>query len=110
LTPKTIFDVGAQLERTALAWLRTALALTAAGALLARLATHAGVPALAYAVGAWLIATGVVAGVSTTRSYGRRHAALHAGARVTAPIPLHVISAAVAVAAASAMAGTLLHH
>jgi uncharacterized membrane protein YidH (DUF202 family) len=102
--PRTVFDVGAQLERTTLAWVRTALAITAAGALLARFAINTGQPLLGHAVGAALAGTGVMVGVSAARSYGRRHAELHAGRRPAAPMPLRCISAALAVAAVSALA------
>jgi uncharacterized membrane protein YidH (DUF202 family) len=44
--PRTLFDVGAQLERTAFAWVRTALALAVAGVLLARFAIDTGLPLL----------------------------------------------------------------
>ena len=102
--PRTLFDAGAQLERTTLAWMRTALALTVVGALLARFATNTDLPLLGYAGGAALVATGVIAGVSAARSYGRRHAELHAEAPVAAPVPLQYVSAALAVAAVSALA------
>ena len=100
----SLFDLGAQLERTTLAWLRTALALTAAGALIARFAVISGVPWLGYAVGAALVATGVSGGALASRCYPRRHAGLDAGGGPgPPPIPLQCISAAVAVAAASAL-------
>ena len=100
----SLFDLGAQLERTTLAWLRTALALTAAGALIARFAVISGLPVLGYAVGAALVATGVSGGALASRCYPRRHARLDAGGGPGAPpIPLQCISAAVAVAAASAL-------
>jgi putative membrane protein len=84
----TIADVGAQLERTSLAWIRTALALTAVAALIGRSAVHADEPALGYALAAVVAATGVTAGVSAVRSYDRRHAAMHEGAAVVSPVPL----------------------
>ena len=104
MTSPLLFDLGAQLERTTLAWLRTALALTAAGALIARFGAVSGLPWLGYAVGAALVATGVGGGAFASRCYPRRHADLDAGAGPgPPPIPLMCISAAVAVAAASAL-------
>ena len=100
----SLFDLGAQLERTTLAWLRTALALTAAGALILRFAVNSGVPWLGYAAGASLVATGVSGGALASRCYLRRKARLDMGGGPGAPpIPLAFISAAVAVAAASAL-------
>ena len=101
--PRTLFDVGAQLERTTLAWVRTALAFAAVGALLARFATATDLPLLGHAVGAILVATGVAVGGLATRSYPRRHAALHAGARPATPVPLRCISAALGIATVSAL-------
>ena len=86
--PHTIADVGAQLERTSLAWIRTALALTAVGALIGRSALRADDAALAYALAAVVIATALTAGVSAIRSYDRRHAAMHEGRSVVSPRPL----------------------
>ena len=74
-----VFDVGAQLERTTLAWIRTALALTAAGGLTTRCATRTAAPPLGYSVAAVLLATGVAAGTWSMRSYERRQAELHDG-------------------------------
>ena len=100
----SLFDLGAQLERTTLAWMRTALALTAAGALVARFAVNSGVPWLGYAVGAALVATGVSGGALASRCYPRRHARLDMGGGPgPTPIPLPCISAALAVAAAAAL-------
>jgi uncharacterized membrane protein YidH (DUF202 family) len=96
--------IGAQLERTALAWSRTALALTAAGALMARFGAVSELPWLGYAVGAALVATGVTGGVLASRHYPRRHAGLDTGAGPgSPPMPLMWISAALAAAAASAL-------
>jgi uncharacterized membrane protein YidH (DUF202 family) len=86
--PHTIADVGAQLERTSLAWIRTALARTAVGALICRSALRADDAALAYALAAVVIATPLTAGVSAIRSYDRRHAAMHEGRSVVSPMPL----------------------
>ncbi len=105
MSAPSLFDLGAQLERTTLAWLRTALALTAAGALIARFAVHSAVPWLGYAVGAALVATGVSGGALASRCYARRHAALDLGGGPgPPPIPLPCISAALTLAAAAALA------
>lgn len=101
---RSLFDLGAQLERTALAWLRTALALTVAGALVVRFAMLSGVPWLGYAVGAALVATGVSAGALASGRYARRHARLDMGGGPgPPPIPLPCIWAALTVAAAAAV-------
>lgn len=101
--PRTLFDVGAQLERTTLAWVRTALGFAAAGAVVARFADTTNLPLLGHAVGAALVATGVAVGGLATRSYPRRHAELHAGARPAPPVPLRYITVALALATASAL-------
>jgi uncharacterized membrane protein YidH (DUF202 family) len=99
-----LFDLGAQLERTTLAWLRTALALTAAGALVARFAVISGLPLLGYAVGAALVATGIFSGALASRSYARRHARLDSGdGPGSPPLPLACVSAALGLAAAAAL-------
>jgi uncharacterized membrane protein YidH (DUF202 family) len=97
-TPDTVFDVGAQLERTSLAWVRTALAFTAVGALIGRFANSTAAPALANAIGALVVATGVTAGASAVRSYNRRHAGLHRGRPVASPAPLLCVALALTLA------------
>jgi uncharacterized membrane protein YidH (DUF202 family) len=86
--PDTIADVGAQLERTSLAWTRTALGFTAVGALLGRSAIHAEQPAFAAGLAAVVISTGISAGVAAVRSYDQRHLAMHEGRAVASPVPL----------------------
>jgi uncharacterized membrane protein YidH (DUF202 family) len=102
--PRTLFDSGAQLERTTLAWVRTALALTAIGALLIRVGTNSGLSLLGQVAGALLVAAGVVGGVSATRSYDRRRGRLHAGRPIAVPMLLRCVSAAVGLAAVAATA------
>jgi putative membrane protein len=101
--PRTLFDTGAQLERTTLAWVRTALGFAAAGAVVARFAETTSRPLLLHAAGAALVATGVAVGGLATRSYPRRHAVLHAGAPPAPPLPLRYVSAGIAFATASAL-------
>jgi uncharacterized membrane protein YidH (DUF202 family) len=83
-----IFDLGAQLERTTLAWMRTALGLTALGVLIGRFSVDAAVPPLGFGFGALVVVIGVTAAVSAVRSYDRREAAMRAGRPVVAPRPL----------------------
>jgi uncharacterized membrane protein YidH (DUF202 family) len=73
------FDVGLQPERTLLAWRRTALAVAAGSAVVARLSMDTSWPLLALAgiAGIALAATGYV--VASVR-YRRTHSALHSGA------------------------------
>jgi putative membrane protein len=105
--PPTVFDLGAQLERTSLAWMRTALALAAVGALLGRSAVRVSTPAAGLAVAAAVAGTGLLFGVSAARSYGRRHAALHAGRPPTPPVPLAWLSSALTLTATAALAVVL---
>ena len=70
--PKVLFDAGLQPERTALAWRRTALALTAAALVAVRI--------LPEVFGAWAVVPallGLVAAVATLVLAHRRHAVVH---------------------------------
>ena len=98
-----VFDVGAQLERTTLAWIRTALALTAAGGLTTRCATRTAAPPLGYSVAAVLLATGVAAGTWSMRSYERRQAELHDGSPVVSAVPLLCVALALTLASGGAL-------
>lgn len=98
-----VFDVGAQLERTTLAWIRTALALTAAGGLTTRCATRTAAPPLGYSVAAVLLATGVAAGTWSMRSYERRQAELHDGCPVVSAVPLLCVALALTLASGGAL-------
>ena len=102
-TRHTVFDVGAQLERTPLAWIRTALALTALGGLTARCATRTAAPPLAYSVAAVLFATGVTAGMWAIRSDERRHAELHDARPVVSAAPLRCVAVTLTLASSGAL-------
>ena len=91
MTP--LFDAGAQLERTSLAWVRTALALIATGALCARFGLRAGEPILGGAIAVLAITTGLVTGLSATGTYERRQADLDAARPIVAPSRLLCVSA-----------------
>ena len=96
--PGMLFDVGAQFERTTLAWTRTALALAAVGGLIARLAIRTAGASLGYAIAAVALAPGVTAALSAIGSYDRRHARLQDGEPVVSPRPLICVAVTLALA------------
>ena len=70
------FDPGLQVERTSLSWMRTALALAVAGAVLMRITlVHIGLPAVSLGLAGIALAL-VAAGVASSR-YRRAVSALH---------------------------------
>ena len=72
----SLWDVGAQLERTRLAWQRTSLALLASGLIVARvIGHHALLPGVVIAAVATLLA-GTIGALSTHR-YAAAQARLH---------------------------------
>jgi putative membrane protein len=93
-------------ERTYLAWIRTALALDAAGVAVIRLLPPLAVPGAREAVGAALVAVGTVLAASSYPRWRRVERAMQAGQ----PLPASRVSPllAVAVAAASLVAVVLL--
>lgn len=89
-----VFDHGLQVERTALAWRRTALAIAVAGGISARLVTESwGVSALIFT--AIVLAGSVAVQRFAIGRYRRNHHRLHAEGRVVdAGIPVALVSAA----------------
>jgi uncharacterized membrane protein YidH (DUF202 family) len=74
-----LFDPGLQLERTHLAWTRTALALGVNAALIVKLGASTAAPPAAYALGGVLAVLAVAAFAWGEASYGHRRRALLAG-------------------------------
>jgi uncharacterized membrane protein YidH (DUF202 family) len=93
--PPAVFDPGLQLERTTLAWGRTALGLVANGALMLRFARETHPQAFAYVVGAVTMASGVAVWVQSRLDYPRRNAALLAGKGSLRPRALRLVHIAV---------------
>lgn len=100
----SLFDVGAQAERTALAWQRTGLGLLAVGALLLHEA-GGGLRALAVVVGLADVATGAVLSVVIARlRYRRTLASVTAG---RTPVARRSCVAVTACAIATAIAAAV---
>ncbi|SEG53792.1 protein of unknown function [Thermomonospora echinospora] len=100
-------DPGAQLERTALAWQRTALLIAINGALLARAATELG-PA-AVVSGGTVIVVAVVIWLAAARGY-RRGRGRTASSVLTAHVrATRALTAVIAVIAALDLTAVLLH-
>lgn len=103
-----LFDPGLQIERTQLAWRRTAMTAAVNAALVIKLAAATAVPAATYLVGAMLAVMAAGALVWGEASYGPRRRALlerrpaaRAGALRALGTTAVVVAAAAAVAAAS---------
>ncbi|WP_433477827.1 DUF202 domain-containing protein [Spirillospora sp. CA-142024] len=95
-----LWDPGAQLERTALAWSRTTLSLIAAGLLCVRLAPSAPGAAAAAAV----VCGGAALLLRRTRaSLGKRRTRLPAGGGAADPISILVMTGLTVLLAATAV-------
>ncbi|MEV4563612.1 DUF202 domain-containing protein [Nonomuraea sp. NPDC049419] len=80
ITPEEeIWDEGLQSERTRLAWVRTAVALSTGGLGAAGVALRSGLPAPAIAAFALAALCGAVLLIRTRRRFRRVQAALHGG-------------------------------
>jgi putative membrane protein len=94
-------------ERTALAWVRTALAVVAGGVGLTSLARLAGLPRVLDMVAVLMCLAGAVLAVSAVLGWRRRELALRTGRPLPAPVALPWLGAAVAITAL-ALAGYAL--
>ena len=86
-------------ERTALAWVRTALACVAGGIGLTSVARVADLPRLVDALAVVLCLLGGVLAVSAVAGWRRREIALRTGRPMSAPVALPWLAGVVAVAA-----------
>jgi uncharacterized membrane protein YidH (DUF202 family) len=105
-----LFDPGVQLERTHLAWSRTALAFIADAAFTARASARMHPPALGVAVAIALALTGVGAWLYGRTSYARRATDLRLRVAPVRPRAIRLLATAAAVlsVAAAALALTTL--
>ena len=101
--PRELFDPGLQLERTQLAWRRTALAAAVNAALIAKLAATTALPAAGYVLSGLLAV--VAAGALTwgEASYGPRRRALLAGRPAARATALRALWAGCLISAAAAI-------
>ncbi len=86
-------------ERTALAWVRTALALVAGGVGLTSVARLAGLPRLVDGVAAVMCLAGGWLAVSAVLGWRRKEVALRTGNALPAPVALPWLAAAIVVGA-----------
>lgn len=92
-------------ERTFLAWIRTALALVAAGVGVVALVPPAVLPGLRNFLALGLVATGVLLSATSHRHWARNERALRAGTSLPRSRLLPVVAAAVGVITALVLAG-----
>jgi uncharacterized membrane protein YidH (DUF202 family) len=102
-----LFDPGLQLERTHLAWSRTALGFFADAALMTRVARRLDPPAAGYAIAVALALIGVGAWVHGRSTYAPRARALLAGRPPVSPRALRRLALATALVSTAAAAMAL---
>jgi len=109
MTERQVFDPGLQPERTALAWRRTALALTAASLVAVRILPEALGPWAALPAGVGLVAAVAVL-VAAHRRHTRVHRTLVSNNTDRVPLPSGVLPLAVTILVASGgcAAGTVV--
>ncbi len=103
--PRSVYAVGEEPdprftlanERTALAWMRTALALVAGGVTLISVASVAGLPRWAALVGGGACAGGALLALRAVTGWARVERALRTGQALPAPRALTVLATAVVV-------------
>lgn len=88
--PSTVFDVGLQHERTALAWERTAIASMVAGVLMARYASESLHFAFAF-VGLGQVVVGAGVLLWSARHYDELHGPLRAGETPIHPTAARIV-------------------
>jgi putative membrane protein len=105
--PRSVYGVGTEPdprfslanERTALAWVRTSLALVAGGVAVTSLATLADLPAFLDVVAVVICLIGAAVAVASWVSWQRTERAIRAGQPLPPPIVLRVLVVSVAVLA-----------
>ncbi len=85
-------------ERTALAWVRTGLAVVGAGVGLTSLVRVTDLPEVLYVVSVFLCLVGAAAAVTSVNGWRRREHAMRTGAPLPFPRPLPWLAGAVALA------------
>jgi putative membrane protein len=84
-------------ERTYLAWIRTSLALVAAGVALVRLFPSFDVPGAKEILGVTLVITGALTALSSPRRWRRVDSSIRSGERLPTPVAAAAISVVVAI-------------
>ena len=102
-----LFDSGLQLERTHLAWSRTALGFVANAALMARVAHGLDPPGVGYAIAVALALIALAAWVHGRSTYAVRAEELHAGRPPVSPKALRSLALATALVSTAAAAMAL---
>lgn len=102
-----VWDRGLQLERTSLAWTRSALAMLAAGALVVRLLATRDQPAVALSCAAVLVVMAAAVLLLAARRYRHADAALREGGLLPDGRVVALLTAATGVLGAGGLYGVL---